>query len=100
MYRRLDGTRIVETLDHLQRRIEQRFPGSGLSQVSGELGVAARASINRAAQLTRPYGLLRVASGLSIALMVSLAAGVLIVLKRAADLTAVSQSQAIQSSVC
>src|SRR5439155_758670 len=53
MYRRLDGTRIVETLDHLQRRIEQRFPGSGLSQVSGELGVAARESINRAAHLSR-----------------------------------------------
>src|SRR6058998_2664555 len=76
MYRRLDGTRIVETLDHLQRRIEQRFPGSGLSQVSGELGVAARESINRAAQLTRPYGLLRVASGLLIALMVVLGAAV------------------------
>ena len=37
MYRRLDGAHIVETLDRVQRRIEERFPGSGLSQVSGEL---------------------------------------------------------------
>src|SRR5436309_15398141 len=100
MYRRLDGTRIVETLDHLQRRIEQRFPGSGLSQVSGELGVAARESINRAAQLTRPHGLLRVASGLLIALMVVLGAGVLIDLKRSADLTALMLQQAIRNYVC
>ncbi len=36
MYRRLDGARIVETLNLVQQRIEDRFPGSGLSQVGGE----------------------------------------------------------------
>src|SRR5437667_6025785 len=99
MYRRLDGTRIVETLDPLRRRSVQRFPGSGLGQVSGELGVAAGESITPRARLTRRYGLLRVASGLLIALMVVLGAGVLIGLKRSADLTALMQSQAIQNFV-
>lgn len=30
MYRRLDGARIVETLERLRQRIGERFPGSGL----------------------------------------------------------------------
>jgi len=37
MYRRLDGARIVETLERLRQRIGERFPGSGLERVSGDL---------------------------------------------------------------
>jgi len=52
MYRRLDGAHIVETLDLVQRRIEERFPGSGLSQVGGELlavaGPTSRCASRRA----------------------------------------------------
>src|SRR5436190_1223681 len=54
MYRRLDGAHIVETLDLVQRRIEERFPGSGLSQVSGELLAVARDAIGRAVDLSLP----------------------------------------------
>ncbi len=43
MYRRLDGARIVETLERLRQRIGERFPGSGLERVSGDLLDAASA---------------------------------------------------------
>jgi len=36
-YRRLDSDRIVETVQILLRRIEGRFPGSGLSNVVAEV---------------------------------------------------------------
>ena len=34
-YRRLDPQKIVETVQALQARVEDRFPGSGLGQVVG-----------------------------------------------------------------
>src|SRR5947207_2188394 len=101
MYRRLDGAHIVETLDLVQRRIEERFPGSGLSQVSGELLAVARDAIGRAVDLSRPNLTLRIASGLVIAL-VALGVGALLNLKLSADLrtlTDLMQSQAIQNFV-
>ena len=100
MYRRLDGAH-METLDLVQRRIEERFPGSGLSQVSGELLAVARDAIGRAVDLSRPNLTLRIASGLVIAL-VALGVGALLNLKLSADLrtlTDLMQSQAIQNFV-
>src|SRR5947207_832997 len=35
-YRRLDSKRIVETVKTLRARVEERFPGSGLSRVVSE----------------------------------------------------------------
>src|SRR5207244_11643879 len=102
MYRRLDGAHIVETLDLVQRRIEERFPGSGLSAVSGELLAVARDAIRRAVDLSRPNLPLRIASGLVIALMVALGVGSLLSFKLSADprtLTDLMQSQAIQNFV-
>jgi hypothetical protein len=99
MYRRLDGTRIVETLAGVQQRIAERFPGSGLSHVSAELLAAAQESIARAADLSRPNRPLRITASVLIALMLVLGADVLINLKRSADLTALMQSQAIQNFV-
>src|SRR6266566_792591 len=54
MYRRLEGTRIIETLQGLEQRIEERFPGSGLGRVSGALLAVANESLTRAAYLARP----------------------------------------------
>src|SRR5256886_15207987 len=85
MYRRLDGAHIVETLDLVQRRIGERFPGSGLSQVSGELLAVARDAIGRAVDLSRPNLPLRIASGLVIALMVAPGLRALLTLKLSGD---------------
>jgi len=57
--RNLDATKIVETIHGLQSRIDQQFPGSGLSSVCGRLGQAARVTATRAAALARPFWALR-----------------------------------------
>ena len=62
MYRRLDGTHIVETLRRLEHRIGERFPGSGLSRVCAGLLAAAMESMARLALLRRPNVPLRVGS--------------------------------------
>ena len=62
MYRRLDGTHIVETLRRLEHRIGERFPGSGLSRVCADLLAAAMESMARLALLRRPNVPLRVGS--------------------------------------
>jgi len=69
-YRRLDADHIVATLASLRRRIERRFPGSGLGRVCGELleiGEGAAASI---AALRRPIYPIRILSWLFIGLIV------------------------------
>ncbi len=73
MYRRLDGARIVETLERLRQRIGERFPGSGLQSVSGDLLDAASESMARAADLRRPNMPLRVATWALIAIIVFVA---------------------------
>ena len=102
MYRRLDGSHIVATLDLLQHRVEERFPGSGLSQVSAELRAVAGDSIPRAVDLSRPNRPLRIAAGLVIALMVALGVDTLVNLRLSPDpkaLLDLMQSQAIQNFV-
>src|SRR2546425_9410656 len=78
MYRRLDGTRIVETLERLRQRIGERFPGSGLERVSGDLLDAASESMARVAGLRRPNVPLRVATWALIAIVVFVAVGALL----------------------
>ena len=73
MYRRLDGSRIVETLERLRQRIGERFPGSGLERVSGDLLDAASESMERAADLRRPNIPLRVATWALIGIIVFVA---------------------------
>jgi len=62
VYRRLDGTHIVETLRRLEHRIGERFPDSGVSRVCADLLAAAMESMTRLALLRRPNVPLRVGS--------------------------------------
>jgi len=57
----IDPVRLVETLDRLQLRICERFPGSGLSGVCAETLALARVSRDRAAWIARPIRPLRIA---------------------------------------
>jgi hypothetical protein len=68
-YRQLDEDRIGETLRRLRDRIAERFPGSGLSQVSAELVLLSDESCGCVAYLRRPNWPIRIAVGLVIAAM-------------------------------
>ena len=74
-YRRLDAQRIVETVQALKARIEDRFPGSGLGKVVSELLAVAEETIARSAWIQRPHLALRAgAIALSLAIIALLAA--------------------------
>jgi len=63
-YRQLQPIRIVETAERLERRIGERFPGSGLQRVAAELVTTARAAAARSEMLRRPNLYLRAGAGL------------------------------------
>lgn len=69
VYRELDPERISETSAILQRRIEERFPNSGLSRIAGELTLVAKAAEQVSAWLARPIIWLRFAVALGVAIL-------------------------------
>jgi hypothetical protein len=73
-YRELDVSHIVTTCETLKRRIEERFPESGLARVSGELCQVAREASEVAEWLGRPIRWVRL---VTIALVIALVGGML-----------------------
>ncbi len=69
-YRQLDQSHIGQTLRRLRDRIAERFPGSGLSNVAGELVSLSDESFDCVAYLRKPNWPIRVAVGVVIAAMV------------------------------
>jgi hypothetical protein len=59
VYRTLDASCVVDTIDRLERRIGERFPESGLRKVCRELGETARRCASEAARLNAPARALR-----------------------------------------
>jgi hypothetical protein len=70
MYRTLNPDKIIETLEKLQRRIGERFPGSGLGKVCSELIDVARDSKQKTAAASRPNMLLR--AGIAVILLLGI----------------------------
>ncbi len=69
-FRRLDSEKIVETVQALRDRIEERFPGSGLGKVIGELLLVAQETLERMRWIQRPHLALRaVAIALSLVIV-------------------------------
>lgn len=68
----LNPERIIETVDRLHRRIEERFPGSGLGRLASHLEEVARVTAERTTWVGRPHLLLRLGVGLVIALTLAL----------------------------
>ncbi|MBL8566039.1 MAG: hypothetical protein JNM89_10005 [Hyphomicrobiaceae bacterium] len=66
MYRTLNPDKIIVTLEQLERRIDDRFPGSGLSRVCAELTGVARETKTRVAEVAAPNIPLRAVSILSL----------------------------------
>ncbi len=59
MFRTLDATKVVQSLDQLTRRIDERFPGAGLANVAAELTRIASDTSTRSAQIAKPAILTR-----------------------------------------
>jgi hypothetical protein len=66
VYSELQGEHILKTITTLEIRITERFPGSGLSRVSAELGQLAVEVCTLAARLRQPIWLLRTGAVLGI----------------------------------
>jgi hypothetical protein len=65
-YRELSPARIIETSLTLQRRIDERFPGSSLSQLSTELCAVAQAAQEVSVWLARPIWWVRIGVTLAV----------------------------------
>jgi hypothetical protein len=74
----LDGVQILATIRKLERRIAERFPGSGLSRLSGQLGQLAGTADAEIARLRKPLWLPRIGTVLGIAAILAIAVEVLI----------------------
>ncbi len=67
-YRTLDAAKIEQTIEKLQKRIEERFPGRGLGKLCAELLCIAREDRERLSWQTRPNLWVRTAVAATIAL--------------------------------
>lgn len=81
MYRSLNSEKIVDTIGILCRRIDERFPDSGLSKVCRELLTIAGESQERSAWIAKPHRSLRIITWL---LLIIMAAGLIVILTHAA----------------
>jgi hypothetical protein len=77
IYRSLDSEKIVNTIVTLGRRIDERFPDSGLGRVCQELLTIAKESQKRSAWIAKPQRTLRFIIGV---LVVIIIAGLLLIL--------------------
>ena len=59
-YRTLSGEQVIKTIDKLALRVGERFPGSGLEKVAGELAATARRCAAESDRLRRPIMPIRV----------------------------------------
>ncbi|MEM6691288.1 MAG: hypothetical protein AAF664_17815 [Planctomycetota bacterium] len=66
----LQHDRVIETIAVLRRRIEERFPGSGLSALCGELLLIAQQSSQRARSINQPNWPIRIVTLLLASAMV------------------------------
>lgn len=96
----LDPDKIAVTIDVLSRRIEERFPGSGLGSVCRELLVVSQHAKERTAEIGQPMMGLRVGAAVLIALIVAtLIATALFVKKPAGDFDLAQFIQLLESAI-
>jgi hypothetical protein len=85
VYTELDASKIIETVDRLERRIVERFPESGLRRVASEISSTARQLCDTAESLGRPHPKLRFLAGLSIVAVIVGALGALVAILTRVD---------------
>lgn len=77
-FRSLDAEQIIRTVQVLQDRIQERFPGSGLGKVVSELQTVASETVARIERARRPHYLLRAAAVLLSLCIVAILLGLLL----------------------
>ncbi len=58
-YRRLDPAHVIATIERLERRIDERFPGAGLARVAAELLKVAKEHAENVLKIERASPILR-----------------------------------------
>jgi type II secretory pathway pseudopilin PulG len=86
VFRSLDAARISETADRLEKRIVERFPGSGLSGVAESLRNEVLAAADTARWLSRPQWWVRGIAFALIAVMVVLVVATVVMLSGGVEL--------------
>jgi len=71
-YRSLDSAQIIRTLERLAQRIDERFPGSGLSAVAGALQTLGRFCAGEAEELGAPHWPIRAVTGFLIVAVIAI----------------------------
>jgi hypothetical protein len=100
MYRELDAQHVVATAALLQRRIEERFPSSGLGKVAFELHRVASEASDVARWLARPIHWLRAITLCTVIVLVSgLLAGLSLIRLDLAAKTLGELAQAVEALV-
>jgi hypothetical protein len=98
-YRRLDPAKIVETIQVLHRRVEHRFPGSGLGRVIEDLLAVSNETVQRTRWIQRPHLPLRVATAVLCAMILGAIAALLIQIRNFQFDDFVNSVQALDSSI-
>lgn len=83
MYRNLDPELIVQTVGRLKKRVNERFPESGLGKVAAELHDVALQVVERTESIGRPHMALRAASVLTVIALAGAMAAILYKLRLA-----------------
>jgi hypothetical protein len=98
--RSLTPSKIVETIATLQRRIEERFPGSGLATIASELHVISQDAVVRADRIRRPNWWLRAVIALLIGIILVVLVEIAINLRVTGDVLQVDTfAQLVDSSL-
>jgi len=96
----LDADSVADTVELLCRRVEERFPGSGLARLCRELDRVTEQARQRAAWIGRPILSLRIAVGLLLLLIAAGLAGTAVSLHRPKEpLEAFQFIQVLESSI-
>jgi hypothetical protein len=99
-YRQLSDAQIIDTIDRLAKRIDERFPGAGLTKVARELHALAIEAAHTMAFVQRPHYPLRLAAFAAIGVIVAGIAYVATTVKLPSQAVGISDVvQAIEASV-
>jgi len=81
-FRQLDPEKIIETVQALHHRVEERFPGSGLGKVVAELLAVAGETVTRTEWIQRPHLLLRFVAGFLSLLIIAVVIGIVLNIRK------------------